>query len=465
MSQHSVRIPADVDREDTLVAGLTARQVAVMALTGLVLYGGWMVTRTFLPVIAYLIIAVPIGASVAVLVVLRRDGVTLDRLLAVLRQRLQPQRRVAAGHAPATVPEWLAGVTDESGEPVADALELPASGVDEAGVVDLGSDGLALIAACSTVNFSLRTPAEQQALTAAFGRYLHSLFAPVQILVRAQRLDLSGQIGQLRERAASLPHAALETAALDHADYLERLGDQTELLRRQILLVLREPVRSSTQHTLARRHGRQPEPTDGTRRAAASRLLRRMHEASELLSPAGIEITPLDAAQATAVLTAATNPDSPLPPSPERWPAPTRSSPPRPARTATPRKESCDREDDREELSKRTRDERVRPGCDRGAPAPSADRRRVGGQLRRYRLPQRSPPGVAATPADPPGSARRVGLHRTDRSAGGRRTTEKTTRTAGIQPATHRLPRTPARSQGGGGHRRRPRPLRPTRPW
>ena len=42
-----------------------------------------------------------------------------------------------------------------------------------------------------------------------------------------------------------------------------------------------------------------------------------MSEATELLSPAGISVTPLDAAQATAVLSTATNPDSPLPPSAE----------------------------------------------------------------------------------------------------------------------------------------------------
>ncbi|WP_020501023.1 PrgI family protein [Sciscionella marina] len=323
----SVRIPADVDREDRILAGFTARQVAVMAVTGLVLYGGWQATRAVIPVIAYVAVALPIGVAVSVLVVVRRDGVTLDRLLlAALRQRLQPRRRIASGQQSAEVPEWLSGVAHGHEDVAAGGLDLPAQGVAEAGIVDLGDDGVALVAACSTVNFALRTPAEQEALTAAFGRYLHSLAGSVQILVRAQRLDLSGQIVELRERAASLPHPALETAALDHADYLAELGRHAELLRRQILLVIREPVRSVPADSvigrgpLRRRHAggeEDVEPTEGARRAAASRLLRRMHEASELLSPAGIEVTALDAAQATAVLSAAANPDSPLPPSPE----------------------------------------------------------------------------------------------------------------------------------------------------
>jgi hypothetical protein len=72
------------------------------------------------------------------------------------------------------------------------ALRLPAEAVtntgSDMGVVDLGTDGLAVIAVASTVNFALRTPAEQESLVASFGRYLHSLTAPVQVLVRTERL-------------------------------------------------------------------------------------------------------------------------------------------------------------------------------------------------------------------------------------------------------------------------------------
>ncbi|OLT44103.1 hypothetical protein BJF85_20565 [Saccharomonospora sp. CUA-673] len=141
-----------MDREDRILAGFTARQVAVMAIVALLLYGGWMVTRDFLPVIAYLVVAVPVGVAAAALVVVRRDGVTLDRLVvAAIRQRLQPPRRVTTGAESTPVPDWLTDVAG-GGDPETGALELPAHGVNEAGVVDLGSDGLVLLAACSTVN-------------------------------------------------------------------------------------------------------------------------------------------------------------------------------------------------------------------------------------------------------------------------------------------------------------------------
>lgn len=316
----SVRIPADIDREDRILAGFTARQVAVMAATGIVLYAGWLLLRAAIPAVAYVILAAPVALGVLALVVVRRDGLTLDRLLlAALRQRLQPRTRLAPGRAPEAVPNWLSAAQRQQ-PPALGEVELPVEGITEAGVIDLGSDGLALVAVCSTVNFALRTPEEQHALTAVFGRYLHSLNTKAQILIRAQRLDLSAQITDLYQRAPALPHPALEAAALDHADFLDHLGHQADLLRRQVLLILRETVPAPEQ-TAPRGRRRGPshagEPSQTARRAVASRLLRRMSETTELLAPAGITVTPLDAAQASAVLATAMNPDTTVPPSPE----------------------------------------------------------------------------------------------------------------------------------------------------
>jgi hypothetical protein len=330
-----VRIPADVDRPDRVLGPFTARQLAILGVAALLLYGLYLLTRPFLPAPIFLLLATPLGIAVATLALGRRDGVALDHLaVAALRQHLSPRHRVAAPEGVRAAPAWITAHADAgasprgrrpSGDTVSPApLRLPAEGVagtgGNAGVIDLGGDGLAMIAVCSTVNFSLRTPAEQEALVGSFARYLHSLTAPVQILVRAERLDLAPQIAQLRDRAGGLPHPALEAAARDHADYLAELTAQADLLRRQVLLVLREPLRISPAPATAtllpwrRNRGEQP-AGDSARHAAEQRLVRRLAEASDLLSTAGITLTPLDAAAATGVLASACNPDTFLPPS------------------------------------------------------------------------------------------------------------------------------------------------------
>ncbi|OZM76571.1 PrgI family mobile element protein [Pseudonocardia sp. MH-G8] len=351
-----VRIPADVDMADRVIGSFTARQVTILGLTGLGLYLAWDAARFAVPTAVFLALAVPIAVAAVILALGRRDGVSMDRLfVAAIRHRLAPRTRTAhpAGDGPGgshggRAPAWLDARGRPAEEPAArgrrGVLRLPARSVDagnsgtDVGVVDLGTDGLATVAVASTVNFALRTPAEQQALVATFGRYLHSLSAPVQVLVRAQPLDLTGQVADLRARAGELPHPALRAAALEHADYLTRLGGHAVLLRRQVLLVLREPLGPAepvdglggpsplaaaraglASLTGTRRPARPHRPgSGGARRAAEARLVRRLGEAMELLAPAGITVTPLDAARTTAVLAATCNPDPLLPPTPRR---------------------------------------------------------------------------------------------------------------------------------------------------
>ncbi|WP_394617351.1 PrgI family protein [Lentzea sp. JNUCC 0626] len=326
-----VRIPADVDMHDRVLGPLTARQLTILAAAGTAMYLAWLASRAFVPLPLFLVLAVPFGTATAIVALGKRDGVPMDQLLlAAIRQRLAPRQHVAAPEGVRAVPSWLAdqSTLDEQLSP--SMLHLPAEAVTDAGVVDLGPDGLAVVAAASTVNFALRTPMEQDALVGSFARYLHSLTAHVQILVRTERLDLSSQINDLRDRAPGLPHPALEAAALEHADYLVQLAAQSELLRRQVLLVLREPVIATVPTdglggpgplaVLTAAVGKRradDRMTESSRRAAESRLVRRLGEAIELLAPAGIVVTPLDAAQATAVLASACNPDSLLPPSVE----------------------------------------------------------------------------------------------------------------------------------------------------
>jgi len=332
----SVRIPADVERADRLIGPLTARQLAILAVTGLVLYTAWTATRTVVALPVFLIPAIPIGATAVILALGQRDGLSLDRmLLAAIRYRREPRHRVAAPEGLHPAPRWLTAHTTRGDIPhparAPAALRLPAAGITDTGVIDLGPEGLAIVAVASTVNFALRTPTEQEGLVASFGRYLNSLSAPIQLLVRTDRLDLSTQITELRQQAGGLPHPALEAAAIEHADYLAHLGEHTDLLRRQVLLILREdlhPAGSVSElgrpslvamlRWLVGNHRATTRPHRGevsARRAAQSRLVRRLGEAIDLLAPAGIVLTPLDAGQTTAVLASACNPDTLLKPS------------------------------------------------------------------------------------------------------------------------------------------------------
>ena len=290
---YAVRIPADVDRPDEILFGLTARQVAVLASVAVGVLFGWRATRTFLPPPVFGVVAVVLGATAVAVVLGRRDGVGLDALVvAAVRQRLAPRRLVPAPGRVEPAPEW---VSADAG-PLPAPLRLPAEAINADGVVDLGRDGVVVVCATSTVNFALRTPAEQTGLIAGMARWLNSLTGPAQILIRADRIDLTALIRRLEEQAPGLPDPALETAAVEHAAWLADLAGTRDLLRRQVLLVLREPAGA------------------GGRRAAAARVLRRAEEAARALAGCQITVQVLDGAAASAVLAGAAAPYDPPPP-------------------------------------------------------------------------------------------------------------------------------------------------------
>jgi hypothetical protein len=183
------------------------------------------------------------------------------------------------------VPSWLT----VKAEPAPAPLELPARGIDPEGIVDLGPDGAALVCEASSINFGLRTEAEQDALVAAFGRFLNSVSSPLQVVIRAERADLRTAVGALEDAAGGLPHPALESAAREHARFLAGLAACRDLLRRQVLVVLREP-----------KAGDEVVPN----------LARRADQAASALAAAGISLTPLGREEVAVVLARAVDPQA-----------------------------------------------------------------------------------------------------------------------------------------------------------
>ena len=284
-----VRIPADIDRPDKLLAGLTARQLAILAVTAVALWVGYSATRRLVPVAVFGAVAVPVAVAAACLALGRFEGVPADRWLAAAwRHHRAPHRLVPAPDGIPAAPSFAAGLAGPAPSP----LRLPVAGVASDGIVDLGGDGQALICRASAVTFALRTPAEQEALVAGFARFLNSLGEPVEIVVRAEPVDLAPTIAGLLEAAPGLPHPALEAAVRDHAGFLAALAERRDLLAREVLVVLRQAPQSDN--------------TD-----AAGRLHRRAAEAAAALGAAGVTLAVLDGPAAADCLARALDPAGP----------------------------------------------------------------------------------------------------------------------------------------------------------
>jgi hypothetical protein len=285
---YTVRIPQDVSRPDKVLFGATARQAVILGGTAAGLWLIWLAVRDLVPPLLFIAPALLVLLLLGIAVTAEHDGIGVDRLLfAAALQTLSPCRRVMAPGGVTAPPAFLAEALRGQDIACPSPLDLPVQGVGPDGVVDLGGDGVAVLASASTVNFALRTPVEQELLVAGFAGWLNALTGPVQITSRAAPADLTAQIGELRADASALPHPLLESAALGHADFLTEIGETGCLLHRTVLITAREP-----------------DP------AHAARAARRIANAAAALSSAEVDAAPLSAAGAHRVLSTALDPDA-----------------------------------------------------------------------------------------------------------------------------------------------------------
>ncbi|PMR62186.1 hypothetical protein C1A38_05495 [Verrucosispora sp. ts21] len=282
------RIPADVDTPDKIAYNLTARQLAILSVAGVIGYGIVRAVGDLLPPPVLVAILIPVAGAAIVLALGRRDGLSMDAwLLAAARHTRSPRRLAPAPTGtPAAVPGWAPAC--EPPVVAVPVLRLPATAISDSGVIDTGSHAAVLVA-CTTVNIGLRTGDEQAALIGSYGRWLNSLSGPVQIVVSAQRVDLSSHAHRIAAGAQSIGNSALADAARDYADFLDDLAARRDPLWRTVTVAV-----TATGDT-----GRDRE------------VLRRAEHAAAALSALGAQTAVLDGGRAAAVLTCATDPYTP----------------------------------------------------------------------------------------------------------------------------------------------------------
>jgi hypothetical protein len=281
-----VRLPADVELEDRLAFGLTARQLLLLFATALIAYGAYALAASFVALPLAVAATAPLALAGSLLALGRFEGLPADRLaLAALRHLRAPRRRVLA---PQGLPAPLRSLP---APPRLAPLELPVRTILRSGLVELESSSYCLLLRASGTGFSLRSEEEQAALVEAFGRFLNALAEPIEIVIRSEPVELAPLLARLQEQAAVLPVRELAEAARAHAHFLAELAAREGVRRREILLVLSTRARE--------KHSAQLE------------LQRRAGEAQELLRAAGVDLRALAGEEAAALLARALDPPGP----------------------------------------------------------------------------------------------------------------------------------------------------------
>jgi hypothetical protein len=275
-------VPANIAEPDRIAFGLTFRQLAIIGGTGLAGFGCYRIYGSLLPPVAWISAGIVVFAVAVVVALGRRDGLPLDVWLRNGFALARSPRTLAPGQPRGSAVAVVAGKLK-----VPAPLRSPVTAISPAGV--LTSEGTSkVLIACGTTNIHLRTSSEQAALLDGFGRFLNGLTGPAQLLVAAQRHDLTAYAQATADLAPRLPHPALQAAADDYAGFLLDLDAERDPLRRQVIAIV------------------------GGERSADT--------AARLLSGLGVEAAPLDGPAVASALAAAVDPYSPPSPGPRAVP-------------------------------------------------------------------------------------------------------------------------------------------------
>src|SRR5882762_2615695 len=85
----------------------------------------------------------------------------------------------------------------------------------------------------SSVNFSLLSENDQDAVIEGFKSFLNGLAFPIQILVRNLPYDLSGYL-----RAVEMTKGSMAETALDHAQFVRQLSARRSLVQREYYIIV-----------------------------------------------------------------------------------------------------------------------------------------------------------------------------------------------------------------------------------
>lgn len=123
--------------------------------------------------------------------------------------------------------------------------------------VVLKNGGLRAVLRVSSMNFNLKSEAEQNSIIYSYQSFLNTLEFPIQIVIRSRKLDLDKYIEKLRGIAEKQTNPLLQKQTTDYSDYIQRLIEYADIMEKDFLVVVpTDPPRSSSQNFVEKFWGR-----------------------------------------------------------------------------------------------------------------------------------------------------------------------------------------------------------------
>jgi hypothetical protein len=106
------------------------------------------------------------------------------------------------------------------------------------GIVIMSDGSFRSVVMVKSINFDLMSPQEQEAVEYSFQSFLNSLYFPMQIFIRSQKVDLQPYIEKLDKIRTEHDNMLLALLMEDYISYIDQLAQQTNIMDKKFYIVI-----------------------------------------------------------------------------------------------------------------------------------------------------------------------------------------------------------------------------------
>ncbi len=106
------------------------------------------------------------------------------------------------------------------------------------GIVIMNDGSYRSVVMAKSINFDLMSPQEQEAVEFSYQGFLNSLYFPVQIFIRSQKVDLQPYLERLDKIRSEHDNMLLALLMEDYINYMAQLSQQTNIMDKKFYIVI-----------------------------------------------------------------------------------------------------------------------------------------------------------------------------------------------------------------------------------
>lgn len=106
------------------------------------------------------------------------------------------------------------------------------------GIVIMNDGSFRSVVMVKSINFDLMSAQEQEGVEYGYQGFLNSLYFPIQIFIRSQKIDLGPYIAKLDKIRTEHDNMLLALLMEDYISYIDNLSQQTNLMDKKFYLVI-----------------------------------------------------------------------------------------------------------------------------------------------------------------------------------------------------------------------------------